>query len=347
MHKLIGKLSKKLLIPLMLFTVGAVLIGQSVLESDYSFSTLSYNHSVNITNNKPLLAGDTVQFSIQAKENNLGIVLIEFDAFNRFNKDTVQVKIKEKNAKTWHHSSKIPATHFTYLPLYPFGFPNIKDSQNQIYTVEIKSLEGAKDNAIAISPNPTIQTKYHFSKEAITQDPQTFIWFGLKKVLNTFLYYDIFYSSLVYMFPFLSYVGFTSYFKKKLLKNINLFNETIHKKSVIAQFHAHLKYIIETDIIFFLVLIFLEIFFIKNVQNPIYLLILSLWLLNLKKHHISVQTSFMMISVFLSFSLLLNIVAQPKFAEKTAIWSYLFIITLVTQLLVKQYDIRKLKRNHA
>ena len=157
-----------------------------IFKTGDNFSIPEYSYSKDIyttVKNTELLAGDKIQGEFFAQENNLGIVSIRFNTFNRINTDIVVFRIKEKNQKEWYYEQNYESSKFGGYPFFPFGFPIIAGSKDKSYMFVLESLKGEPGKAVAIATeNPTIVAKHKFSKAELLSNKKDLIRLSLRKV---------------------------------------------------------------------------------------------------------------------------------------------------------------------
>lgn len=149
----------------------------TTLQKTYSFSTfLTYKSG-------ELMKGDIVTGQFRAVENNLGIVAIRFQTFDRINSDLVVFRMKEQGSDQWYYVNEYQSRQFGGYPLFPFGFPIIADSKGKDYHFELESLYGKPGNAIGIdTTEPVLIAKHKFAKNQLISDKKVFLLFAFQKI---------------------------------------------------------------------------------------------------------------------------------------------------------------------
>jgi hypothetical protein len=132
---------------------------------------------------KVLLAKDAIEENFIAQTDNLGIIAIPFNTHNRSINDRIVFRIKQTGKNDWYFQSIYNADQFQADVPFPFGFPVIKNSKNNVYTFEIESLKGTSSNSISISKsNNHFFTKYKFSKAELVKSPKELSEFFVAKM---------------------------------------------------------------------------------------------------------------------------------------------------------------------
>lgn len=102
------------------------------------------------SSNNELLAGQKVTGQFKASQDNLGIILIRFDTFNRINNDTVVFRIKFADQDSWFYQSDYLVDQFQHRAYFTFGFPIISDSKNKLFAWEIESKKGQIGDGVRV-----------------------------------------------------------------------------------------------------------------------------------------------------------------------------------------------------
>jgi len=160
------------------------LFSYQILMSDRPITSLSqYLSTSSILNTKKLdlTKGVVAKGSFIAKENYLGIINVRFDS-KKNNDDQMIFRIKEKGSSRWYYEQSYHAVQFVKLPLFPIGFPIIKDSQGKTYDIEIYTKKG-KINSVSLDPTyPGIVLKYFIPKAELLRNPIVLFNFILNKI---------------------------------------------------------------------------------------------------------------------------------------------------------------------
>mgnify|MGYP001055088086 CR=1 FL=1 len=219
------------LIPAFLFFLGLGMSFVNLLRTEEAFSALIQDQKkADLVSWKTdeLLTGEKIEGEFDAFEDNLGIVAVRFNTFERINDDWLVFRLKEKGEESWYYENRYKVDQFQPDELFPFGFPKIKDSKDKIYRFEIESTKGEPGNAVAISTDfPIFRTKYEFVREELMADKIAFIRFSLKKLLNIILNtagnYTFLVSSFVFFIPLLFYLFYL--LRSKLFFNLTMIED--------------------------------------------------------------------------------------------------------------------------
>lgn len=187
-----------------------VLFFYQLLMSDRPITSLSqYLSTSSVLNTKKLdLTKEVVaKGSFVAKENYLGIINVRFDP-QKNNDDQIIFRIKEKGNSQWYYEQTYHAVQFIKLPLFPIGFPIIKDSKGKAYEIEIYTKKG-KINSVSLDPTyPGFVLRYFIPKTELLSNPKILLNFILNKI-----YFNLKQEGIVVlllsitMFVFVSLIG--------------------------------------------------------------------------------------------------------------------------------------------
>lgn len=283
---------------------------------DNSISVISYNlpasNIVNLNHNR-LLKGQMIKGSFVAKDDNLGIVSIRFQSFQRIpydEEDTLIFRIKEKGQKDWL-SQNYYRSGLTYdVPFLPFGFPVIPNSKGKTYQFELLSMHGNNINGVALSTRqPILVTKYKVSKSLLLHSPQALFKFIFEKTINSFQTIDISYSSVFFGLPLIFYL---------------LLSSRLHR--YIPRYSLPLLLVI---------LVFFDVLFLQIVDSILFIEVPVLWLFLMKTYKLDSRYTFGIGLFFLVFApiyLQLNI---ENTAEVAAAWAFMFFVAGLIQSLIE------------
>lgn len=155
-----------------------------LLMSDKPITSLSQylsTSSVLNTKNLDLTKGVVAKGSFIAKDNYLGIINVRFD-FKKNNDDQIIFRIKERGESRWYYEQSYHAVQFVKLPLFPIGFPIIKDAKGKTYEIEIFTKKG-KVNSVSLDPTyPGFVLRYFIPKTELLSNPKTLLSFILNKI---------------------------------------------------------------------------------------------------------------------------------------------------------------------
>lgn len=146
--------------------------------SDISASVFSIplrlNSEVSIMNANTRLAGKFI-----APENNLGIIGISGNIFERSNIDNFLFFELKDESGNLIHAQRIPQNDFYYIQPFLIGFPEVVDSKGKKFVFEL-SYE-SKHKKLFSNKDVAIQTKYKFRPNEIWKNqPKTFSYLKYK-----------------------------------------------------------------------------------------------------------------------------------------------------------------------
>lgn len=210
-------------IPLILIVFGLFMSLMNLVSLDESFTLLSDKEpEITYFNymKEGMISGDKSVFKFKASENNLGIVSLRINTFDRINSDQLVFRIKKENQQDWYYENTYFADQFVNEELFLFGFPIYADSKEEIFIIEIESLLGEKENSIAISEiEPNIIPKYKYNKKELVENKSKLIDLFIKKIrYNSFSVFSLI-ISLFYFIPLVVYFSIlksTKGFKNKI-----------------------------------------------------------------------------------------------------------------------------------
>ncbi len=297
-----------------LITIGTFMA--ILFNNRISFSVLEYSHRNSINNSdisKKLTKGEKIVGEFKARENHLGIVSIKFKDFVKPDfrgEDVLQFRIKEKGELDWYYLNNYRSGLLKDQLVYPFGFPEIPNSQDKTYIYEIESLFGNNTNAVGLSDRE-IYTAYQIPKEFIMGGKMNLVNFIFTKAITSFTNINFLLSSTTYFLPFIFYLMW-----QLLLSRFDVAKRLL---STIA-----------------LALIIANIFLIKEYYIGVFLVLLFLWIGCLKIYKLHSSVSFILAFILLVLWLTLNIFGIRDFESKLNIWTYTFLGIGIIQLLIEE-----------
>jgi cell division protein FtsB len=301
--KLVRKKTAIIIITISLLLLWFTLTLWRITSSDISFSVLTFSHgkdNLQSANFSELLANDKITGQFIAKEDNLGIVSIRFNTFNKISRDAIVFKIRRKGDNKWHYENKYNVNQFTHKDLYPFGFQKIENSKDKVFIFEVISLNGKRGNSVAISEQfPILTSHYQYNKDVILSSPSSFLDFLWKKALRSFQQSTVLFSSLIYLTPLIFYIFYI--YKKTFFLN--------------RHFFTHLG-----------ILAAIDIFLIQQILSSVYILHTIVFLILLSLKSMTSNKIFSYSIIFLIISVMLSLLGKDLFAEKTSIWFYILLL---------------------
>lgn len=340
-----SKLGKYVIFPGALILLWFFLTFIYILTFDTSFSILSYSHAKNsftkLTFNK-LYKGNEIVGGFKAQDNNLGIVSIRFQTFIRppySLEDHYVFRIKEKGANKWYYQNIYRSGLIYDTPFFPFGFPIIKDSKGRTYIFELVSLNGSSINALSIRNfGPILITKYKYTRDEL-MNKEVFLKFLYTKIYNSIQNPDVYFSSFIYLLPFFFYLFWISFFEK-------YFVPFKKRTTRIAKYLSHSRFfgpvlsilkkvfILNLDVVIIFIIL-LDILIVQITNDIVYLIIISLWIITLRKYKKESNYSFFIALTILLFAPLFLFLQDEPTAEKATIWAYMLIIAGTIQIFIE------------
>ncbi len=197
----------------------------------------------------------------------------------------------------------------------PLDFPRISDSKGKEYVFELTSTKGRKGDAVAISSiDPQLLTKYQFTKQELTSNKKLLIIHIAKFLPSAISNQDFFISSLIYMLPFLLYVLW--YFPVRIIL------------SHLAQRHRAFIYVNKLVApVIVVCLVFVTVLYVRQLSSIVALIILlSAWVLLLKRNRLGSDTTFSLAIVFLLLCPVYLIFGNRDVAERCTDWVFFYLI---------------------
>lgn len=351
-------------VPLILLTVGFFFAVYHIFTYDTYYLALpivSDKNAIIKIPNEMFKDGDVIRGEFTAHENNLGAVVLKIE--NNHDESVpdnykVFFRFKEKGSTLWLSENSYNGGQFKELNHFPFGLPLISDSKNKRYVFEVTTKGVNEENFLDVDQGQKIISQYLYARSQF-KDPSTLFNFISYKFIYIFQNIDGLLTSLIYFIPFYGYFYILKdknkiklntlqsfilfiYIAENYIRNpgIKLLNRVLDKIYDIKLIDN--KYNIKTislfNILLFL-LIIVDIFFIQTIDNYLLLIIMTLWILSLFIYKLRVISSYFISIFFLIITFFLILIDLENFAEKSAIWAYIFLtISVIHQLL----DFRKI-----
>ena len=298
-HK--AKALSKFLAPIGLIFLWACLLVIHIVLFDKSFTLISHSFSGRVFPDKQLLRdGDTLNAQFTAQENHLGIVSANFHPHTKIEKGAIIFRIKEKGSNNWYYENAYDLRQISELPHYPFGFPIIDNSKNKIFHVEIE-LDNPKmqNHALKIdNTNSSLNTYYKFPKSEVLASYESLITFLSKKAFNVLKNSYQLYITVIYLYPFIFYLG------KKIIKH-----------SLVKKIFSII--LVTTSLI--------DIVFMTQFFSLIYLTITILWLYVKLKTKDGERQSYTVGLILLTSCIIFQSLHLNGITEKTAVWAYMYL----------------------
>lgn len=216
-----------LLVALILFIIGSWGAFLYLRSRDTSFLSVETAPQVTKLVSPPrseLLRGSPLVAEFKGTLPHLGIVSIRFDTKDRINQDRLQFSIKQKNEIKWYYENSYNTDQFQPEGLFPFGFPPIANSENEIFQVNLISKSGTPSSVVAVSQRqPTITTVYVFNLEELKFNHSLLLRFLWYKLNNVFSDPHVTSHLIVSFLPFFVYL----FFYHRTRKYLALFTFTL------------------------------------------------------------------------------------------------------------------------
>lgn len=337
-----SKFFKFAAMPFLLLVLWLFLTCFYIITYDKSLTVISYFHdkeNVSSINDK-ILKGEIVSGEFVAIENNLGIVSLKFKLFDRprfIDEDTLVFRIKEKGAKNWYHQNSYMDGLMYEVPIFPFGFPVIQDSEGKTYYFEIESLKGNNNNSVAISNKGQIFfSKYYIPKSELLASSSEFSSYIVRKFVSSLLTTDLRFSSFVYLLPFIFYLILLSPFGKQIVNPV--FRKIYRPLIPVVQFME--KYIVPNLSAVLILVILIDIFIVQVTNDMVYIVVGTLWVIMLRINKIRTYYSYILVLCLIIMAPIFIFIKEPQIAEKCAVWGYMILVFAVLQSI---FGYRRLK----
>jgi len=327
------------IVSMILFLAGLFLLLSHIYHSDFSFTIISNTYptdSLKTSRTHELFKGDKITGLFIAKENNLGILMVRFDNLKRINDDVIRFRLKRQGSDSWYFEGDYSTKMMHSLSMYPFGFPEIADSKGKSFIVEIESLNGRPDNAIALDrENPTLMTKYKVSLGSIAHDTQSLVLFAQKKLVSSVTNFRLLEYSFAYFSPFFLYIlrRLISRFVLAPLYKLIVYVQNNKAVKRYPLLHRLLTIYVPSHVIakysliwIMLSLTIVDIFAIEAYSYVMMVFLLVTWYISLKEYSI-VQLNYLHLGrIFLFIAPMLYIMQLHTQAQKTAAWACIFLL---------------------
>lgn len=192
--------------------------------TDKSFTTIQKSYPLNSLSTYKegeLIKGDLVTGQFRSVENNLGIVSIRFEVFDRVNRDIFVFRIKEQGSNSWYYENEYESSKFGGYPLFPFGFPIITEAKGKLYYFELESLKGKLKDAVALKKEePVIVTTHKFAVSQLLRDRETLLTFSYQKVMDLFAHEQAL-QNFFFIYTILASALFLFAKRKKVSKSLS------------------------------------------------------------------------------------------------------------------------------
>lgn len=317
---------KWFIIPLLLIPLcfAVAFFGNTKIAHD-TLTVMTYEKSSSDTISpveKSLFQGEKISGNFTSILNNLGIMSVRFNTYNRAGNDVLTFRIKEHGQKDWSYQADYKVDQFQNKQLFTFGFPLITDAKNKVYDFEIESTKGKKNDAVSVSSiEPIFVTKYKYSpKYALTHITDT-VSFLQKKAVILSPHLKDFLHNLVYLSPIFLYLFFVL-LKGKMSK-----------------------------ILFSFVFLLLIVFIVTSSEfNSLFLqdfqIIAAFWLIGAIVFRVKSEVTFILAGIILAISFLISLVGFLYLSQKIAIFVYWIFAAGLVELLIEVLLNKKFKNGY-
>ncbi len=345
------------LVPFALFFSGSSITFWNVINLDTHYTVMPIVHindGVLQMSSNLLVDRNVVKGQFISSEPNLGTVALPIrDEHEGSTKDDFKVffRIKEQNSKNWLSTNSYSGGQFKELERFPFGFALINNSKGKTYSFELYSHGADAQNALTIASNSKIITHHQLNKSDLKK-PVFAAKYLLGKIVYALQNINAIFSTLVYFLPFYCYfyllhegnkiklptlftylllIPFIDrYLMPPVVKVINKLLRFLYKTHLIDEKTSVLRVPLITIIIF--VIIIGEIFIIKGINNLLLLIIILVWTISVVLYKFRVDSSYLIAIIFLVVCLILYLFGLETYAEKAAVWTYLFLVVGALQM---------------
>ncbi len=236
----------------------------SILIISFFFALIKYSDTpLTITNvlqtsiKRPeLKKAQKLTYSFKAETNNLGIVSLYINTYNRNNDDTLVFGLKERGKLNWIYLNSYNTKNISDSEYYPFGFPKQTESKGKAYEITIISQRGRSENSIGISNSGKFLVKYIYTKKSVLNSLESFLLLKIRSYLSYIEPITIISSSFLYIGFFLIF-----FFKRRLLTSLlNYFDTQTHIrliKSLVSRISIP-KVKFEIAMVMFFLLLFID-----------------------------------------------------------------------------------------
>lgn len=275
---------------------------------------------INPPQKNELLKGNTLLGKFHSNFTNLGIVSLRFDSQGRGSDDILAFRLREAGTAKWRYEANYKTDQIQPHQLFPFGFPVIKDSTGKDFEFQLESLRGTTGSGIFLdSQSPIFVAKSSFTKSELLEDKTLLVYFVKNKFLNIFENPDTLLNTFLFFFPFLLYLLFIATKKIRPLPLILLAIVPV----VYDIFGLTLKY------------------------DFMYLGVAFFWILLVRRYRLDSRVSGYLAVGYLGLTTFLIAIKQMPFADKAAVWAFLFLCLTAfqqaTELKTKQPHFFKIK----
>lgn len=182
-----------------------------------------------IGENQTFYKTDSKIFSeFRAKHDNLGTVSFKFNVSKSSSNNRIIFKIKNKNQDHWFYENTYPIDPSLQndRSFFPFGFPIIENSKNQIYQIEISSTDENINSLYSKTCGISLLTKYSFPKAYLLQNKNKIPEFVFSKTKSFFHHLNLFDLLSIFIILLIFIKLSSTKFFKEITKTIKTVDES-------------------------------------------------------------------------------------------------------------------------
>ena len=292
--------------PLILFVIGAYSLLNYLKAGEFGATNLDVRtlDQMVASRSGELLKGDKVWGTFRSKYTNLGIISLRFHNQNRDSKDTLVFRLKEQGQDRWYYEAKYETDQFLPSKHFPFGFPVISNSDGKNYEFQLESLRGATGSGILIDyQTPVFTAKSSYPKAELLSDRRLFTYFFINKLSNIFGDPEIRLNTFFFFLPLILYL-------------VYLLTEGLS--------YQYLT-------LFALFFSFYDLFWLTRSYDFLFIALLFFWGLIVHRFRFESRVAAVFALGFLVLTPVMLVFGYQAYAEKTAVWAYLFLCITVAQ----------------
>lgn len=275
---------------------------------DPSPSILLKENSGNTISRKDLTKDKIIIQEIQSHFDNLGIISVRFETYNRINNDTLTFRLRKKGDSEWFYTAQYKTDQFQNRELFPFGFPPISNSKGVVYEFELQSNFGTVNEHVTVDElKPIVLTKYSFPLREYGYKSMKFYLYIIQKAVN-------FITNIRLLFPIIYYFILPLYYVLHIV---------LTKSRKLSPF-----LLICLPITIYTIQILLS----APSPSSWKLTCVLFWLLFTFLNNLDYRINLFLSLICLSISMLLIIEGQPFMAELSAEFSFYFLLVSYIQL---------------
>lgn len=307
------------LLPVFLFLLGSYSLFSYLGAGEFGITNLDIHQLewAKLPQKSELLKGNTLLGKFHSRFSNLGIVSLRFDSQGRGSDDILVFRLREAGTAKWRYEANYKTDQIQPHQLFPFGFPVIRDSAGKDFEFQLESLRGATGSGIFLdSQSPIFIAKSSFTKSELLTDKSLLVYFLKNKFLNISEDPDTLLNALLFFLPLFLFLIFIA---TKKVRSLSL-------------------------ILLAMVPVVSDIFGLTGKYDFIYLSVAFFWALLVRRYRLDSRVSGYLAIGFLGVTTVLIVLKQMLFADKAAVWAFLFLCLTVIQQIYEQQIRQKQSR---